>query len=109
MSLTVTAGTGLYPGAAVAVTVTVHNTSPHAGMKVTSLQGGTASVQTQGKGPGCTAAGVVTFGAGTLPGTTIPAGGSQNISGTVSMSATAADACQGAIFNIPVSVAGQAG
>ena len=101
LTATVTPVSGLYPGASVPVTVTVKNTSAAASLKVTSLsQAGATTVQTAGKGT-CNAT-VVSFTAGTLPTTVMAPNQTLAVPGTVSMTAAAADGCQGTTFAIPL-------
>jgi hypothetical protein len=106
LTTTVTAGSGLYPGGSIGVTVTLNNTSSGAALTITSLtQNGTATVQTTGKGT-CDPS-VVAFTTGTLPGSPISAGQHANVSGTVSMTTAAADGCQGTTFSIPLQATGK--
>ncbi|HVY11914.1 MAG TPA: hypothetical protein VHB18_17385 [Mycobacteriales bacterium] len=101
LTATVSPVAGLYPGGNVPVTITVKNTSAAAGMKLTSIsQAGAATVQTAGKGT-CNAS-VVSFTSGTLPTTTIAPNTTVAAPGSVAMSSTAADGCQGTTFAIPL-------
>lgn len=106
LTTNVTAGSGLYPGGSVGVTVKLNNTSAAAALTITSLtQSGTATIQTAGKGT-CTPS-VVTFTAGSLPGSPISSGSFANVPGTVSMTTAALDGCQGTTFSIPLIATGK--
>ena len=106
LTATVTAGSGLYPGGSTGVTVKVSNTSASAALTITSLiQNGSATIQTAGKGT-CTPS-VVTFAAGSLPGSPIGAGSFANVPGTVTMTTAALDGCQGTTFSIPLIATGK--
>lgn len=106
LTTNVTAGSGLYPGGSVGVTVQLNNTSASAALTISSLsQNGSATIQTAGKGT-CTST-VVTFTPGTLPATPIAAGSSANVPGTVSMTPAALDGCQGTTFSIPLIATGK--
>ncbi len=106
LTTNVTAGSGLYPGGSVSVTVKLNNASASAALTISSLsQNGSATIQTVGKGT-CTPS-VVTFTAGSLPGSPIGAGSFANVSGTVSMTSAALDGCQGTTFSIPLIATGK--
>lgn len=106
LSATVTAGSGLYPGATAPVTVVVKNTSASTALTLESLaQNGTTAIQTAGKGT-CDPS-VVTFTAGALPTGSVSAGSSVSVTGTVTMATAAADGCQGTTFSIPLQATGQ--
>ena len=106
LTTNVTAGSGLYPGGSVGVTVRLNNTSASAALTITSLvQNGSATIQTAGKGT-CTPS-VVSFAAGSLPGSPIGVGSFANVSGTVSMTTAALDGCQGTTFSISVVATGR--
>ena len=99
---------GLYPGASITnVQVTLTNTSPAASVLLKTLNAGTTTVDSGHSG--CTNAGV-SFSANSIPTTVISAnGGTITVTGTVAMSTTAPNACQGATFTIPITATAQAG
>ena len=106
ISVTLNAGSGLFPGGSTGVTVAVTNTSTSQSLTVTSLvQSGGAIIQTAGKGA-CDPT-VVTFTSTSLPSSPITHGGSANATGTVSMTAAAADGCQGSTFSLPLKATAQ--
>jgi hypothetical protein len=101
LTATVTPVSGLYPGSSIPVSVTLKNTSAAGGLSVTGLsQAGSTTIQTAGKGT-CTPS-VVSFTAGTLPTGSIAPNQTTAAPGTVTMTAAAADGCQGATFAIPL-------
>ena len=104
VTATTTAVSGLYPGANLAVIVTVTNTSA-AGLLVSSIVPGTVAKSGSPKGT-CDPT-VVTFTARTLPTTKLAAGKTGSYDGTMSMNTLAADGCQGATFTLPLTINGK--
>jgi hypothetical protein len=97
----------LYPGATGAVKLRVTNPNPFP-VRITSVTKQTGGAITSDKGAACNASTGVTFTDQT--GLTLDlAGGATStftLSGAVSMSNASDNSCQGAIFTIPVDVAG---
>jgi hypothetical protein len=91
----------LYPGATGAVKVNVTNPNPF-GVTITSIAGNGAVTTGQA---GCTTTGV-TFTAPTTTGQVIAAGATLNLTlpNAASMSNASLNACQGATFDVPVTV-----
>jgi hypothetical protein len=91
----------LYPGATGAVKVNVTNPNPF-GVTITSIAGNGAVTTGQA---GCTTTGV-TFTAPTTTGQVIAAGATLNLTlpNAASMSNASLNACQGAMFDVPVTV-----
>jgi hypothetical protein len=103
-NLVVTPGTttaDLYPGATGAVKVNVNNPNAFA-VTITSIAANGAVTTAA---PGCTTTGV-TFTAPTTTGQVIAAGATANLTlaGAAAMSNASLNACQGATFNVPVTV-----
>jgi hypothetical protein len=91
----------LYPGASGAVKVNVTNPNPF-GVTITSIAGNGAVTTGQA---GCTTTGV-TFTAPATTGQVIAAGATLNLTlpNAASMSNASLNACQGATFNVPLTV-----
>lgn len=105
LTAALTASSGIYPGATVPVSVTLKNTSAGGAMTIISLsQSGAATIQTSGKGA-CNPS-VVSFTSGTLPSGSIAPNQTAVATGSVTMTAAAADGCQGATFSIPLIASG---
>ncbi len=103
-NLVVTPGTttaDLYPGATGAVKVNVNNPNPF-GVTITSIAANGAVTTSAA---GCTTTGV-TFTAPTTTGQVIAAGATVNLTlaGAAAMSNASLNACQGATFDVPVTV-----
>ncbi len=96
--------TGLYPGGSVTVSFDVTNTSASGALDVTGVSQDSVNTETTG----CTAANVAFTPTAPLP-TGIAAGGTGTVTGTVTMSAAAENACQGATFSIGLTVTGRLG
>jgi hypothetical protein len=94
----------LYPGGQGDVTVIVHNPNPFA-VTIGSVTG-TGGAITSDKGGACDSSTGVTFANQTGLGLPLAAGATHTfvLSGAASMDNTAAQACEGAVFTIPVSV-----
>jgi hypothetical protein len=99
-----TFATQLYPGGSGDVKVTINNPNPYA-VNVTSITG-SGTITADAGHSGCTTTGVsFTNQTGTW---SVAASGSTTVtlSGAASMSNASLNACQGAVFTIPVSLAG---
>jgi hypothetical protein len=96
----------LYPGATGNVKITVTNPNPFDVSITTVAQTGSTSI-TSDKGAGCNASTGVTF--TTQSGLSLALAANTTstftLSGAVAMSNSSANACQGAVFSIPVDVA----
>jgi hypothetical protein len=95
----------LYPGGTGDVIVKITNPNPYA-VTVTGLAG--AGTITSDKGAMCDAATGVTYTAPSSPSLAVAAGASTQftLTGAVAMSNSSANACQGAVFTIPVTLTG---
>lgn len=96
----------LYPGATADAALTVNNPNPFP-VTVTAISAGTI---TSDKGAACDASTGVSF--ATQSGSwSVAAGGSRTLSlpGAVTMSNASADACQGAVFTVPVTLTAASG
>lgn len=95
----------LYPGATGDVLIKISNPNPYA-VTVTGLAG--AGAITSDKGAACNGATGVTYTAPTSPSLAVPASSSAQftLTGAVAMSNASNNACQGAIFTIPVTLTG---
>ena len=105
--VTVIANTGtpsslLFPGASADVVITLSN--PNAFAVTLTMVSGNGTITADGSHPGCTTTGV-TFTNQTGLSINVPAGASNvDLPGAASMGATSSSGCQGATFNIPVSI-----
>ena len=95
----------LYPGATGNVTVDINNPNPYP-VRVTSVTGN--GTITSNAGAACNASTGVAFANQTGLTLDVPAGtdASFTLTGAVSMSNASDNACQGAVFTIPVSLSG---
>jgi hypothetical protein len=95
----------LYPGATGDVLIKITNPNPYA-VTVTGLAG--AGAITSNKGATCDGATGVTYTAPVAPSLAVAAGASTQftLTGAVAMSNASNNACQGAIFTIPVTLTG---
>ena len=95
----------LYPGGTGDVLIKITNPNPYA-VTVTGVAAGGAI--TSDKGATCNGATGVTYTAPTSPSLAVPAGSSAQftLTGAVAMSNASNNACQGAIFTIPVTLTG---
>jgi hypothetical protein len=96
----------LYPGGTGDVVIKIANSNPYP-VTVTGVAG--AGAITSDKGATCDAATGVTYTAPTTPSLVVPAGSAGTLftlTGAVAMSNASANACQGAIFTIPVTLTG---
>lgn len=95
----------LYPGADGDANITISNPNPYP-VRVTTVSGNGAVTADAGH-PGCVTTGV-TFTDQTGKSIDIPANGSTSatLNGAVHMSNASDNGCQGATFNIPVSISG---
>lgn len=101
---------GLYPGASKPVTLTVKNTSASAPV---TLQDALATkteliLAASASGSACDA-NSVTFTKTALPASAIPAAGTGDVLGNVTMDSPAGNQCQGATFTVSVSITGKVG
>ncbi len=104
VDVSATTAATLYPGATGDVELEISNPNPYP-VRVTSVTGNGAITASD---PGCNA-GSVSFTDQDPVTLDVPASGSASftLSGAVTMGAAANDACQGAVFTIPVSLSGQ--
>ncbi len=95
----------LYPGGSGDVLIKITNPNPYA-VTVTGVAG--AGAITSDKGATCDAATGVTYTAPTSPSLVVAAGASTQftLTGAVAMSNASNNACQGAVFTIPVTLTG---
>lgn len=95
----------LYPGGTGDVLIKITNPNPYA-VTVTGVAAGGAI--TSDKGVACNGATGVTYTAPTSPSLAVPASSSAQftLTGAVAMSNASNNACQGAIFTIPVTLTG---
>ena len=95
----------LYPGGSGDVLVKITNPNPY-GVTVTGVTG--AGAITSDKGASCDASTGVTYSAPTSPSLVVAAGASTQftLTGAAAMSNASNNACQGAIFTIPVTLTG---
>jgi hypothetical protein len=103
---TATATADLYPGSTTGdLVVKINNPNPYA-VNVTSITNGTGTITSDTTG--CTAANSGVSFAGWTGTESVAAGSSSTVTlaDTVSMASTSDNACQGAVFTIPVALSG---